>query len=299
MSIIDFFRKNEQVPMQDVKSVTVVFNLVDHASLLSASLYALLRETLDGVSVRLIDIRDPLVDETDQYVWIGLGDWAAIQAYYQQIAVGSTVEETQAHKTYLNRIRQRSEFIATDSNEFLLETTLARVDQGNPTFPDVDLCHRFSVMSETFMTPEIDIEGLEWYHRVLGLAYRLYQGHSVKLTDFHQCLPGSEQAQQDFLQAQKAVIRTANMKMREVHAAGRHMHLLTALDSEIYGLLRRVRLSKKEWLHVSMGSYGVVTSASVPVHLDVKSYGGHVLYLGPKHMPVEAYGKTTVTRISR
>lgn len=289
MSIISLFRKKEEKTME-IRKVCVLFNLPDHTSLLAAALFTAVVREYEGLDVDMYDIRDDVSHGYDQYVWIDAGQPEAYLAYYSQILKWDA--GLKDHTGLAKLMRTASLTYESDHREEGL-TALEKVldaleERGHPSV--VAPLRRFTTMNEAFMTLEADGKTIELYSRLLKTCYRYYQGEAIHLEDFILLAPASEEDIAVAMVTQQLVCKALASKVREAYVHGRYFHYINFTTPEIYGLFRRLKLAKKEFLHVAMGSYGVVTYSSLPVALEKTQYGENILQVGPKEIPVQTPG---------
>jgi hypothetical protein len=296
MNIINLLFKKTVATDDVVKNAVVIFNRFDHESLVSAVFYALLRKQIEDIDINLVDIRDVVPDEADQYVWVGTASTDAFASYRKQIHTESG-RDLREQRRMLEHMDAKSLRIRPIGAGSLFDTTLDLVTltEGRS---EVSLCRRFSRLVDDYMKPSAKLEDIEFYGRVLELAHRYYEGYPVKLEDFH-CLANADKQARDAWDAQQKVVnRLSVRKMRPVVIGGRALFMVNTTGLEIYGILRRLRCAKKEWIHVSSGAYGTVAYSSVPIALQKENYIGHILTIAPEAMPLDAFGARSVARIA-
>jgi hypothetical protein len=294
MGIIQLFQKKSAKQIKPIEKVVVVFNIVNHESLLASVLYTLIRQDLDKIDVVLADVRDDIPQDADQYVWIGVDNVAYADILTRLYGDGKTFEE---HRSFVTKVTKESIVIRGDNKQRLLEETLNALESAQPV-SHAQISRRFIVASEVFMEHKVELETLELYSRTLDTAYRYYQGEAVTLDDFHRLASGTDSMKEFWLENQKKINKTATLKMRPVSINGRLLFMLNTTGPEVYFLLRRLSLSHKEWVHVSSGTHGVVVFSSVPINMDKEKHLVHVLKIQPNEMPLGAFGKKALTSVA-
>jgi len=286
MSILSFLNPE---PAIEVETEMVIINITDHDSLLTGALYALLMEK-DGIKTSLVDVRDVITFEYDRYTWIGASVETWTKSYGASLMTDRRVAKylrkravnlIQTHDTLLESMLDRYESMR-EADDIVWSTSLWRFIQG----------------VETYMTPEIKLDQLEWYVRVIDMAYAAYRGGCVTLSSFDGIASSCREDCEIFLRNQREVSIAAMHRMREVVINGKYFHMLSCTGPEVHGLLRRLKLSKKEWVNVTTGMYGVVAHASVPVVLNETYFSGAILYLAPETEPTTAFGRTTIRHLA-
>lgn len=286
-NIFSFNRKKKESKEIVINKVAILFNLANHASLLTAAIYAMLRQET-GIQVALVDIRDAFPEDMDAYYWIDSGSPEQHKDF-----VFSQMQRpliTMADRTWVNRLKSCSTIIKPND---ISENDRSPIDgifskmlmqaRDEELIPESihRLMLRFTVLSELFMTPDIDPEDCFIYYEALELAYRFYLGRDVKVDDFLHLSHPTEKELGKFMESQKQVNRALLYKRREIRIGSQSVQYLNALTPDLYGLIRRIVLAKKEFAHISMGSYGQVLYASIPISQETLP-DRHMLALMPR-----------------
>lgn len=291
--VLPFLRK-EEVAME-VKKIAVIANIANQASLVAATLYTLVKRQKGEQAVQLIDIRDAF-PTVDQYVWIDCGDTTHLKEYFAGFVQASPASQS-AQKAWYETVVRKSLHIhaKAQSGEELDPTcsvigqTIYRlVEEGLLVEEEIGSYMRLAVLSTAFHTDKIEKEDCITFYDMLELAYQHYLGHPLTIGGFILTSSPSQLEIDLFVDHQKAVNQALVSKIREIIVGGRLVHYLTTVGPEVHGLIRRLRLAKKDFLHMSMGSYGTILYASVPVPAEIAEHKS-LLKLAPEVAPVRKF----------
>ncbi len=297
MKIIDikkyFNKKKEEEKV--IASIAIVFNVVDHASLMAAVL-ADVCLTKVGLKTQLVDIRDvfPVVD---QYLWLDAGNKDTFKAYMQSSVIGCL----QGGVYYAaSEVLERSIFLHSSLRE-------------EKSFEDTVIGKVFSfLMDKGYIRIEERLAftrsamiGIEWlkglncrdsaveaasYHGCLQKAYAHYIGERLSLNDIVSLLEGSEEEAVEYGHKQKEFSLAISRRCRYIDIHGAGTQYLTMTGPEVYGIIRRISLIKQNYCHVSEGSYGTVLFASLIIPEDIlqKRGGFHLTPIGDKNVKLRS-----------
>lgn len=276
--ILPFLRKKDEA-QPEIKKVAVIANIVDQSSLLAATLYTLVKRRHGEQEVCLVDIRDAF-PEADQYVWMDCGSPSHLKEYFMgllqvqgthqaaQRAWYDTVIKKSLHLTSLPAQTEDPDPACTVIGHALYQL----VKEGLLQEDEIGPYMRFSVLSIAFHTDKIEKEDVVAFYDLLEMAYQYYLGQNLSLEHFlHSSAPAQLEVDL-FIEHQKAVNRAMVSKVREIVVGHRSVHYVTTVGPEVHGLIRRLRLAKKEFIHMSMGSYGSVLYASIPVPAELSEH---------------------------
>lgn len=289
-TIIPFLRK-EKVEV-NVNKLVVVVNVAHHASLIAGALYVTLAKKNTDLDILLLDVRDPIPGDRDQYVWINAGTLSQFENHHRA-ALGMS-NNVEGDRAWCNHIADRSVFIVPNSNpdrevdQNVIGKTLAHgAETGRLTQNDLNAFMKYAVLEERFDKPDLsDIEACLYYD-MIDQAYYAYRGYDLELSAIRLCDPDSYSVRH-FLEQQRDINRAIGNKHRVVNFGARSFYYITTLDSDVHGLIRRIRLAKKEFIHISMGSYGEVIFGSHPIPEGFVISKG-ALNLAPVSEPVRRY----------
>ena len=275
-----------------IATVAVIFNLVNHASLMAAVLYTLARREFEEVTITLIDIRDWLPTDMDQYVWVGVSGPALYKQYHQATA-GQNATPT-INRAWCDELVKKSICIdEVDSPQQLsLDTVIGQALVSFPgtidTSPIKSKYHalfvQFAVLSQSFMKDTIEVDNYCAYYAALDLAHSMYFGEFVELADFQEISQHLSAPLAEFNETQKRMAKTLSHKLHEVWIEGYRVQKITTTGVDVYNLIRRIGLSKKAFVHVSAGSYGPVVYSDDVVLTEKAGFGKEAFLLMPKEL---------------
>lgn len=253
-----FFKK--QVEIED-PSIAVVFNIADHESLVAATLTHLVH-LWKGARSEMVDLRDPL-PIVDKYIWVGTGDNKKFLEGHRQF------EKNRAFLRYLlARSISVKEMGGSD-----IDPSVTLIGQAYRMLEELEgldleewvrpVFMKLSTLSRTWTKSEAELEDLGVYSSVLSLCHSHYRGHILRLTDIETCFSSGKDKEQDYLDIQKRVARSISKKSSNVQVQGRTVLYFSDLGEEVYSMIRRMCLSKRDFLHVSNGTYGNVVYSSL------------------------------------
>lgn len=284
-------KKKQNQAEAEIRSIVILFNKVNHASLIAATLAErLCNERIGGnVSVMMADIRDGFSDDADRYIWLDCGTPDQYTSYYvpggkfpvgQEAELKAWFEELKAKSVVLSPIvrqdRQIEETVLGLVYLYLYEADIAS-EMDRPLFM------RYAMLSEQFLSGDNRMEehDVTAYSTALLWAYNNYNGMPITLKTMEALLTPSEGQVSNFIEKQPLINKAMTNRYKAVQIGNRMVYQFSSTGPEIYGLLRRAALAKKEFLHVSMGSFGSVLYSSVPMPEPAKSNYGGVLDLTP------------------
>jgi len=289
-NILPFLRREQAV--QPINKVAVVINVANHASLIAGVLYVLLAKKHSGKEVTLIDVRDPIASDQDLYVWMNSGTLSQFKEYHQSaLGVSQDLEED---KTWYKYISAKSIFLLPNlskDRDIDKNTVGIALTHGfkEGFFPqeEYEAYMRYAVLTEKFDSDNMDQTEACLYYDTLQQAYYPYMGYEVKIEEIRLCDPSKEEVEL-FTAQQSEINRAIARKYRVINLGGKSFYYITTMGKDVHGLIRRIRLAKKDFIHVSAGSYGNVIYASSNLPLGFNT-GKGVLSLTPVNEPLRQY----------
>lgn len=279
---LPFFLKKQEVK-RPIRKIGIIFNYPDHSSFTSAVLFKMIYEASDLINQKeliLLDVRDAFPSDIDQYFWFGTGTISQFREYYHGMMEQINSEEERKWYTYMRDNSTRftsqkvqdpepSDNVVGQMLAYALEKELLSVDQHQRYM-------RFAVLAENFMTEELSAEEACAYYNVLNLANQNYHGSPLKIEDFYAVTKVTDEEIKLFIEEQSQINRVISNKCRQViFGDNLSFYIVTTTSADCHGLLRRLALSKKKVVHVTMGSYAPVVYSvhSVPKSIvSVKTY---------------------------
>lgn len=285
-------KKHEGVGEAEVRSVCVIFNLINHASLMAAVLYATVLEERTALDVHLVDVRDVFPDDADQYIWFEAGTMEEYRAYYvSQYSAAKVAPSSELMKRF-DAIEKRSTYVTEDSRQDMLvdDTVIGKafrelVDCEIISNSERVLFSKYAMLSIGWLHQSSEAHEIVAYSEALQWCYHRYSGKPMTIADFKQLSSVTEEKVEEYIRDQKNVNRSIAQRCKSAYVDGKFVYYLTATGSEIYGIIRRIRVTKNEFLHCSLGSNGIILYASSAVTSEdfIESFVGQgILNLIPK-----------------
>ena len=264
-----FFGKKKNKTELVIKSVAVIFNLANHSSLIAAALYVLARRAIEPeVSVILVDIRDRLPMDVDQYVWVDAGGPEVFRDYCKQNATAIT--DPSATKVWCRTLEDKSVVFTTEEDSKGLLMNMS-VGQGLAHLGGTDIVGdsltslfiKYGILGYEFSLNNIEVHRYCIYYAALEIAYSVYLGHDVGLNDFTRTLELPEEICDGFDASQKRASKAMVYKSRETTIDDHTVQYITALGPDVFNIIRRIKLAKKPFVHMTTGSYGQVVYSDI------------------------------------
>lgn len=285
-------KKEESSNGAEVRSVCVIFNLINHASLMAAVLYATVLEERTALDVHLVDIRDVFPDDADAYVWFEAGTMEEYRAYYvSQYSAAKITPGPELMKGF-DAIEAKSTYVFEDTRQDMLvdDTVIGKAFRELTDFEIINqsertLFSKYAVLSMGWLQQSSEPSDVVAYHEALQWCYHRYCGKPMTIADLKQLSTVSEEKVEEYIRDQKNVNRSIAQRCKSAYVDGKFVYYLTATGSEIYGIIRRIRVTKNDFIHCSLGSNGVILYASSAIISEdfTRSFIGQgVLNLIPK-----------------
>lgn len=289
MNIVNLFKKSPAEEPKKVKTIAIVFNVVNHSSLVAATLADICLAKAD-IGTTMVDIRD-VFPIADVYLWLDAGDKVTFENYMKSVVIGdpqrdaySDVKEISEKSVFLqSEIKQEAMFenmIAGKLFNWLLEKQYVSPEQQRAFTKAAMLGSNWlSGMSGKG-------DGLEAsaYHHCLQICYRHYIGNRTTVQAIELILEGSDVAAEEYRIRQKEFGIAMSKRCRYVSVMGQGMQYLTMTGPEVFGIIRRIALSKQQYCHVSEGSYGTIIFASVSIPDKILKERGAFNLTGVSHV---------------
>lgn len=279
---LPFFLKKQETE-RPIRKVAMVFNYPDHASFTAAVLFKMIYEvSVPGHEKELIllDVRDAFPSDIDQYFWFETGTVSQFREYYHGMM--EQINSDEERKWYLNMRDNSVRFFskkipdAAPADNVVGEMLTYALEHELLSKEQHERYMRFAVLSENFMTEELSAEEACAYYNVLNLANQQYHGSPLKIEDFYMVTKVTEEEIKLFIEEQSQINKVISNKCRQViFGDNLGFYIVTTTSSDCHGLLRRLALSKKKVVHVTMGSYApvVYSTHNVPKSIvSVKTY---------------------------
>lgn len=269
--IIPFFKKEEKME-QAPKTFVVIFNLANHISLLAATIYsAMLRAVDPEYQVALIDIRDRIPRTADRYLWVESGSPANLEPLFKEHA--ATAANPAEDRMWYRILREKSKVFESHHSEtgeiaasvfgkiihqFIGETSPEEFSENYEVRLGTVLLTHYWGLSKEFAKSTISVEDYIHYYRGLKLAYDAYHETPVSLEDLNSALKTVDGEEEGFSEKQKYMANLIARKTSETMVGRKHAFSISTLGPDVYGILRRIKLARKAFIHISMGAHGPV-----------------------------------------
>ena len=289
MKIINLFKKHQEEEQKEVKTIAIVFNVVNHASLVAATL-ADVSLSKAGIVTTMVDIRD-VFPVADLYLWLDAGDKTTFENYMKSVVIGDPLRDVYSD---VKEISGKSIFLTSElKQEAMFENMICGKLFGWLFEKSYVAETQQRVFTRLAMTGSNWLSGLGGkndgievasYYQVLQMCYRHYVGIKTNDKILELVMEGSGIDPEEYKLRQKEFGLAMSKRCRYVSVLGQGMQYLTMTGPEVFGIVRRISLSKQHYCHVSEGSYGTIifASATIPDKL-LKERGAFNLTGGTNH----------------
>lgn len=289
MKIINLFKKHKEEEQKEMKTISIVFNVVNHASLVAATL-ADICLTKAGIETTMVDIRD-VFPVTDLYLWLDAGDKRTFENYMKTVVIGNPLRDVYSD---VKEISEKSIFLTSEvKQEAMFENMILGrlftylLEKGYVNDGQQRAFTRLAMTGSNWLSGlSGKNDGIEVasYYQVLQICYRHYVGVKTTVMALELIMEGSDVGAEEYKLRQKEFGLAMSRRCRYVSVLGQGMQYLTMTGPEVFGIIRRISLSKQQYCHVSEGSYGTVVFASVAIpDKFLNDHGAFNLTGGPNH----------------
>jgi len=275
LSLLNWNQKESTAAeLMNAENICIVFNIVNHESLVAASmLHDVLKRR--GENAILLDIRDALV-RSNTYVWVGCGDEFDLMKYYgtnisrkslitmvkNSIFIDNTAEADSCSisEGMVVKAAELAELVIPDSGKI-------RIGNDSVTF------RKWALTSMMYHNNGLDKTEYFTYSELLNRCYLRYHGMEYSDAPLESFSPGSirDEAVEE---AKHAITNKAlTRKVHEVNHGGRGFARITSMGPDVYNLIRRLNMAKKNFIHVSESFLcGVIFSNA---HVETMAFSDH------------------------
>lgn len=244
-----FKKKEERTPVEmlEAQHQCVIFNLLDHESVVAATLY---KASTPLANVTLVDVRDPL-HPADTYVWLGLGSREQLTDFYSVALMPQQLNEVMENSVFIERpglMKKLSDLVAERSGGV----------EKNP------LLSKWSISADLFHDNSPEIERIVRYYAALDMCHRAYAHCGDAAEELStMTLEASPVEVEEFKEKQREINKSLARKIRFItyptkDSSIHPFHQFTSMDSICYSLIRRCVTCNKNFLHTSMSVYGQI-----------------------------------------
>lgn len=272
-SLKNLFRPESSVVKKQVSTLGVVFNSVNHTSLLAAVFTAIILEQKAKIKVFLIDVRDAF-QEADMYLWLDAGDITKSKDYLLFKSKDGATRESYRPRIQIIEssifLGRRPGAAPISADETVLGRACDFIQENYGMIADEDrtLFYRWAMVGERWNTEigrSFTNEAAAYSH-LLQCCYLFYCGNELTYDNIRQHpFEVSNEEGQIYVQEQKIFGKAMVRRCRYVFVDGVGFHYLNTTGPEVYGLIRRISIANQNFIHVTEGSYGTVSYGSIPL----------------------------------
>lgn len=240
------------------REIVVIFNRISHLSLVAAVMYTIVMKDR-GENVTMIDIRDDFyLSGADKYVWIDT----------QVLGTNAVIPK---------EILDKSEFINSeplDIDGVFIENQMGLL---SPTVVDT-VYHQLLAdglswnQKEVYDSIRYLARGFEWkmndpqdccsYYDVIDHANAYYRHETVD--DFSdELLTPSYARVQEFKKKQSVLGKIIKRHISQTSIEGVPAYMVTDTSGMVHSTLRRIRITGKQYVHISEGAHGKFIQTSL------------------------------------
>ena len=261
-----FFNKKEKVTVGELfqrQNQLVIYNLMDHETVIAANLY---KASSPLHNVTLIDIRDPLLP-AESYIWLGVGNRNALMTYYSRDLKPEAAQEVMRNSVFINRpyLMSKLSAITIERNGGDIEKSpllakwgiSASIFHENGKKPDLEHSVRYYNAFEMS-------QRIVRYYKALEMCHSAHaSGGDASDYIANMGVEASASEVEIFKEKQSQINRSLANKIRHITypvKGGGNLPFIqiTTLDSDAFSIIRRCVSTGKNFLHQSMGVYGLI-----------------------------------------
>lgn len=242
------------------KATCVIMNLANHESLVAASLTTkTLRDIPENeLDVTLIDIRD-VIPDVDQYIWIGCGKQEDVEDYLHGQLPKEEFKRIIANSAFLNRDAEtREKAVYKDGLVYQAREAIKALTEDSRMM-------RWCITAMNFYGNNLAPDEVAQYYRLLWACHEQYMYGTQPDSSILEWSPmAGDQTLAEFQVQMKDLNRALSNRTRDCSLGDSGVVQLNTLGKDVYVLLRRLSLGKKDFIHTSMGAYGVIVHTNHP-----------------------------------
>lgn len=275
LSILNWNQKESTAAeLMAAENICIVFNIINHESLVAASMLhdAVKRR---GDNAVLLDIRDALV-RSDTYVWVGCGDEFDLMKYYGTNISRKSLTAMIKNSIFIDNTAEADSCLISEGMVVkaadLAELVVSGSDKihiGN----DLVTFRKWALTSMMYHSNGLDKTEYFAYSELLNTCYLRYHGMEYSDVSLESFSPRSirDEAVEE---AKHAITNKAlTRKVHEVNHGGRGFAHITSMGPDVYNLIRRLNMAKKNFIHASESFLcGIVFSNA---HVETMAFSDH------------------------
>ena len=290
-------QQEENTSTSTKKKVVVVMNIVDHVSLVNASIFSKIWAAVcPEDTVVLIDIRDLIPEDGDKYFWVEVGDYRSFLDYYADCGRGYSLLSSE-NKVWLDNLRNISVFVngdrrpaSTVCEERTQFTLLQHIPPSEHSAELSTVLMSNGFVGSSWLLSDIPDVTTAQYWSVLQMLFGSYHGAPITLENiarvsnydgnehyeqWHEMLlkangvtppnPGSKGAMlKSYVELQKNQSAIISLRQKTINLNGKYFLYMNDMSRIVYASIRRAALAGKNYIHVSEGMYGRVIFTNSP-----------------------------------
>lgn len=239
--------KTDAEKLEELHQV-VVYNLMDHESVVAANLY---KASTPLCNITLVDIRDPILP-AESYLWLGVGTRAALSAYYEKSVTPEQLSEVMDASVFIERPGLMSKLSA-----IVVERNGGGIEKS-------PLLSKWNISARIFHENSKELERIVRYYEVLDTCHEAHAAGTDASDEITMLgVEASNEEIERFYVKQKRLNKGLANKIRHITYPVKNGGTLpfiqfTTLDNVAYTIIRRAMSTGKNFLHQSMGVYGQV-----------------------------------------
>lgn len=271
-----FKKKIAEVVVDYQKQICIVYNAVNHESFVGAAVAASYLQEVQERSVLTCDVREAL-PQADYFIWLDAGTAKDYRSYYAA-NLGSP-KDLKAHAGWLDALEAKSLYFQSIEVQGQEPMDLAVGQYINSL--SFEYNHASEMANQTiasihrYHSPLLSKDDACDYDDVLTLAAKFHKSGSVDIihlgTAAGRWISTNREKLAIWQEKEKQNSQMLHTKYREVAVGEKSRLLINTTDHEVYSLIRRAVLAKREIVHLSSGTYGQVLYSLTAV--DPKLYG--------------------------
>lgn len=231
-----------------------IVNQVDHRSLVLGMLaYLNLKKVFDNPAdsnavglIGIVDVRDPL-PAAEEYIVIGNPDDGYDNYYGKRLRITDVI--------YQQNAEQIENWFVTNG-----QTTNASITKW---------VHHMNHFMAPRQADELKDEELVAYYRLVSNLFLMLNHYAARSdAPLHFDNEVSEESIKQFQSTCGGINRTINEKVYSYRVGDRWFSQFQHIDTTIFNIQRLIAMSKRNWLHLSMGAYGAIVTSNTKLTLD-------------------------------
>jgi len=249
--MFSFFKKKDNgqdVELLETQHQVVVFNLLDHESVVAANLY---KASTPFSNITLIDIRDPILP-AESYLWLGVGNRESLTNYYRKSVHPEQLQSAMDHSVFIER------------PDLMSKLSDMVVKRNGGSIEKSPLLAKWNISAQKFYQNDGEVGRLVRYYQVLDMCHKAHAAGSDASDDIINMSVEAGEAEVDaFYAKQRLINKGLANKIRHISYPVADNGLVSfiqfaTLDNVAYSIIRRSMSTGKNFIHQSMGVYGQI-----------------------------------------